>query len=466
MINMNNLKTLYEKNKDVKFRTFEFQRTIHVIYDEGLINTDDLENFITTKLEIAVQQHPDLMQSNFLDIQEITFQIDDIDQNLFSGKLIIIDGKRLYSLNLIQSPSRNPEQSNIDITISGPRDSFVENLQINAALIRKRLKTNSLKYETYTVGRRSKTTVGLFYIDDIINDDLLADIQSRIRKIDIDAIVSASEFRSFLYQDKASAVPLATYTQRPDYCVSSLLAGKFVILLDNFNTATVGPTTLPFFTDFSDDVNDHYLSTILNRIIYFFCLGLSLYLMGFILALYTYDPGQLPITILSNMISMRKGIILPVHLEILFATFLFELFRIAGTRLPAGISATLLVIGGVLLGQITIASGLISYDIMLLTSLSIICTYSISNNLSLNNLVTIMKWVVFLFALTLGSYGFILAFILITAYFASKESFGVPLTTPLAPLSLKNLPKMFLARNYAKKTTRSYYNQTKDKKNQ
>ena len=458
------LKEIYTRNKDVKFRKFYFQRQIDVFYDEGMCNTSDLENFLALKLKEEVLVHEDLLKSTFLDIQKINPHIEDIDLNLFSGKIIIYDNNQYYALNTIKSPSRSPDQSNIDITISGPRDSFVENLQTNIALIRKRLKTNTLKYETFIIGKKTKTSVGLLYIDDIINPNLLNTIKTKIKNIQCDAIVSTSEFRSYLYDNPKTALPLATYTQRPDYCVSSLLAGKFVILLDNFNTATIGPVTLSFFTDFSDDVNDHYLSTILNRIIYFFCFGISIYLMGFVLALYTYNPEQLPITILSNMISMRKGIILPVQLEITFATFLFELFRIAGTRLPAGISSTLLVIGGVMLGQITIACGLISYDIMFLAALTNICTYSISNNLSMNNVITILKWIVFLFSFVLGSYGFILAFIFISVYLCSKESFGVPITIPFAPLSIKNLPKIFLGRNYILKKKPAYYNQTQRKK--
>lgn len=458
---ISDLKEIYARNKDVKFRDFYYQRKITVIYNEGLCNTSDIENFLSQRLEIEVNQHENLLKSNFLDIQVVKDDLKTIDQNLFSGKIIVYDCQ-FYTINTIKAPSRNPEQSNIDITISGPRDSFVENLQTNAALIRKRLKTHTLKYETFVIGNRSQTTVGLFYIDDIINPALLNDIKRRIKAINCDAIVSTSEFRSYLYENETSALPLATYTQRPDYCVSSLLAGKFVILLDNFNTATVGPVSLPFLTDFSDDVNDHYVSTILNRLIYFFCFALSIYLMGFVLALYTFNPEQLPITILANMITMRKGVILPVSIEIIFATFLFELFRIAGTRLPAGISSTLLVIGGVMLGQITIACGLVSYDIMFLTALTNICTYSISNNLSVNNVVTVLKWVVFVFSLTLGSYGFILAFITITAYLASKESFGVPITVPFAPISFKHLPQIFLSRNYPLKKERPYYNQTQD----
>ena len=119
-----------------------------------------------------------------------------------------------------------------------------------------------------------------------------------------------------------------------------------------------------------------------------------------------------------------------------------------------------------MLGQITIACGLISYDIMFLSALTNICTYSISNNLSVNNVVTILKWIVFLFSFTLGSYGFILSFIAITAYLAGKESFGVPITVPFAPMSIKNIPKIFLGRNYPFKTKRPYYNQTQDEVNQ
>lgn len=459
------LKERYSKNGDVKFKHLDMERPLELFFAEGLIHTRDIENFIIGTLESIVCRHENLLESHLLQIEELKQDFQLIDQRLFSGMLIIIDGKKIYALNLISQPSRNPEQSNIDITISGPRDSFVENIQTNAALIRKRLKSESLKYETFTVGRRSQTLVGLFYIDDIIDMKLIDEIRSRISSINVDAIISASQFRSFLYEDEKTALPLATYTQRPDYCVTSLLAGKFVILLDNFNNATIGPVTLPFFTDFSDDVNDHYLTTVLNRFIYFISLGISLYLMAFVLALYTYNPDQLPIIMLANMISMRKGVILPVPLEILFATFLFELFRIAGTRLPAGISATLLVIGGVLLGSITIATGLISYDIMFLTSFSIICNYSISNNLSLNNMVTFLKLVVFLLCLTFGAYGFILSVIWITTYFCTKRSFHQPFMSPLAPLHLKDLPKMFLGRNYTPKSMRNESMRTKDVQN-
>ena len=35
-------------------------------------------------------------------------------------------------------PNRNPEETNIEVTVKGPRDNFIEDLSINIALIRKR----------------------------------------------------------------------------------------------------------------------------------------------------------------------------------------------------------------------------------------------------------------------------------------------------------------------------------------
>lgn len=62
---------------------------------------------------------------------------------------------------------------------------------MNIAIIRKRLPTNSLSVEKYIVGRRSKTTVALLYMNDIANDQILHSIRKQIQEIDTDIIISA-----------------------------------------------------------------------------------------------------------------------------------------------------------------------------------------------------------------------------------------------------------------------------------
>ncbi len=173
--------------------------------------------------------------------------------------------------------------------------------------------------------------------------------------------------------------------------------------------------------------------------------------MGFIIAIYCFHPQELPILWLSNILSIQKGMVLPVYLEIIFATLLFELFRAAGTRLPAGISSTLLVIGSVLLGQNVIASGFIGYDIMFLCAINIICNYSVSNNISFNSIITIFKIFIFIASATLGLYGFILSSIAICLYITSQKSFDKDMVNPALFISFKNFFKIFQSSNFKRK---------------
>ncbi len=464
---LENLLTHYQQVSDVLHKTLSYRnQNIEIFFSPGLCNVRELDDFIIPRLEDSLKKESISLENDsslFLELFDKK-SLEEVDNYIFMGYIVLLYEEKLYRLNLADVPKRDPEQSIIDITISGPRDSFVEDIDTNMALIRKRIKSATLKSEPFTIGRRSQTRVKLLYIDDITNDVLLSRVRNHISKIDIDAVASASQFRNAIATKKTSIFPTLTYTTRPDYCVTSLLNGRVCILVDNINSAAIAPVTLSFFTNFSDDVSDNYVTTIFNRTLYMTSLFISLFLMSFLLAIYSYDPQLIPFTFLSNIIASRKGVIVPVDLEILLATFLFEVFRAAGTRLPAGISSTLLVIGGILLGQITISSGLIGPDIMFFSALSIICTYTISNNVSFNGSIAIIKMIVFALAWCFGLFGFICSFLFFVIYMANLKSYGVPILTPVSPFILTDAIRAFLPRSMIKKEKRPTYLNTKDKK--
>ncbi len=74
----------------------------------------------------------------------------------------------VYFIDISERPERQPEESNTEDSIKGPNDGFTENLATNIALVRKRLRTQSVNYETFIIGRRSQTEVGLLYMQDVI----------------------------------------------------------------------------------------------------------------------------------------------------------------------------------------------------------------------------------------------------------------------------------------------------------
>ena len=64
----------------------------------------------------------------------------------------------LFSSNIAKKPNRNPEETNIEVPIRGPRDNFIEDISVNIALIRKRLPTNSLCVEKFEIRKTIKNS--------------------------------------------------------------------------------------------------------------------------------------------------------------------------------------------------------------------------------------------------------------------------------------------------------------------
>ena len=144
-MNIEQLQQYYQSTGDILFKK---THRYSLIYCEGLCDNKLIEKEILSKLNHFYFKKQ--LFSNLLTVEPLkTNTYQEFDELLFSGFAILYYHKHYYSLNLINAPKRTPDQSNIDITITGPKDSFIENLETNVALIRKRLKTHALHNEYY-----------------------------------------------------------------------------------------------------------------------------------------------------------------------------------------------------------------------------------------------------------------------------------------------------------------------------
>src|SRR5699024_11598454 len=101
--------------------------------------------------------------------------------------IIMIDGVACaMTVETIGGEQRAIEEPVSETLIRGPRSGFVENIQTNLALIRRRAKESDLRFKTYNVGTRSKTTIDISYVEIIINSKYLEEAKKRIESIDID----------------------------------------------------------------------------------------------------------------------------------------------------------------------------------------------------------------------------------------------------------------------------------------
>ncbi len=196
--------------------------TYTIIYCIGLCDTERIDKEIIPELEYVLnnktaeqlknEQLTHLLAKRVL--KTCTSEAD-FTTNIFSGQLgIYIEDKNntTYMLDLANHPKRTPDEPNTEISIRGPKDGFIEDLETNIALIRKRLKTNSLIYKEFKIGKRTNTKVGLFYINDIAKKDVIEEVVDRLNDVDINGLHNASQLEELLARKKFFLFPIFQYS--------------------------------------------------------------------------------------------------------------------------------------------------------------------------------------------------------------------------------------------------------------
>jgi hypothetical protein len=441
------LKGWFEGSKDVIIEKQQIGKGMHslpflIVYCQSLIDTNELRGTIFPHLYEALENGfkgdaKELEHNIVFPLTVLTPDLsqENIAQKIFEGELIFFlpKFKLAYSIKLAKFPARSVEQPSTEVTLKGGRDGFVEELQTNLGLIRKRLKTCSLNYDEFVIGARSKTRVAVLYIKDVISQDVLGQVQSRLKEINVDGVVSSTQIEDLISDRTYSIFPLLEYTGRPDYAVNCLLNGRFIILVEGSPTASIGPVTLPFFVNNAEDQYSTSPFASFARILRIFSILVSLFLPGFWISLAAFHPDQIPYTLLATLSLSRSGVPLPAALEGFVMLFLFELLREAGLRVPSTVGQTLSVVGGLIIGQAAISAGFASPGIVVMMAISVVSTFTLVNQ-SLTGTISILRYFVYILSSFLGVVGLIFAVFIIIIHLVNLRSFGIPFMTPYSPL--------------------------------
>ncbi|TCP61819.1 spore germination protein [Baia soyae] len=436
-LNESTLRKLFQKSPDVHFQEYlvgEPSQRVLLIFCSGMVDPETVTHLLLDRINQfldTLDPHDEITDTlvqeklHVPNVQEIHLASEVISE-VFSGKSILYfeNTDYLFSTNLSKRPQRNPEESKMEVTIKGPRDNFIEDLTTNIALVRKRLKTNSMCVEFFEVGRRSKTTISLLYMDDIANPGLLENIRKKIEAIDIDAIYGGNQLME-LIEDNGRLFPLHNYTGRPDFVVQSLLSGRVVILLDGVAYAIIIPSNILLQLKTAEDSEYTAIYSSLARFLRFIGVFIATLLPSFWVAVTGFHQNQIPFALLTTIIESRMGVPLPIPLEALLMLILFELFREAGLRLPIAIGQTLSVVGGLIIGDAAIQAGLTSPVTVVVIAVSTIATFTLVNQ-SIIGAISILRVLSLILASIFGLFGFCLSFFFILIYLASLQTFGYP----------------------------------------
>lgn len=406
---------------------------------EELVHINDVERKTYKVKEII---HNRLVHQQ---VESIEY-LDEVADQVLSGLIVIlIEGEDSgFVVDMRSYPGRNPEEPDTEKVVRGARDGYVENIIVNTALTRRRIRDERLRNEIFQVGERSKTDICVSYIKDIADPDLVDIIKKEIQNIKIDGITMADKtVEEFLVKQGFNPYPLVRFTERPDVAATHLLEGHVVIMVDTSPSVIITPTTFFHHVQHVEEYRQSPAVGTFVRWVRFLGIFASLFLLP-LWFLMVLEPSMLPEQI--SFVGPNEQSNIPIVIQIFLADIGVEFLRLAAIHTPTALSTAMGLIAAVLIGQIAIDVGLFVPEVILYVAVAAIGSFTTpSYELSVANKIVrlILLALVAMFKLP----GLVIGGTIFIVFLAGIRSLNTPYLWPFIPFSPKALFMILIRRS-------------------
>jgi spore germination protein len=435
------LRVVFKDCGDIEFRTFDAGGyKALLIYLEGMVDTENLERNILKPLmsqTSPTNANTENLKNLLTDMTVISEHILGaasvtiltkasiaIDAVMTGNAILLLDGlAEVLSVAAAKYTKRGVSNSDNEYVLQGPNEAFNETLTDNIVLIRRRARDTNLKVHIQQLGERTKTSIGVLYVANLIKPGLLEEVERRIGLIKIDKILAASAIEEFLIDHPWSPFPQTQKTERPDKILAAVYEGRVAIIVDGTPVALLIPCTYNVLMQTSDDYTIQPIIASLIRFTRSAAAFLAIYLPAIYVAVVSYHPGMLPTTMAISIAELRARTPFPSFLEAIMMEILLELFQEAIVRLPLKLAGAASMIGAFVIGTTVVQSGLINPLLVVVISTTAIASYSMpSYAFSMA-----LRWAripMLILSSILGLYGVIIGVLAVTIHLSSLRSFG------------------------------------------
>lgn len=446
----NKLKDLFKDANDFVIKKITMSEDINlmIVYIDGIISNEILDLDILKPLMIDSKNIKTINNKSLINIlKERLISVGDIDTTdnfiksidsiLVGNVVIFINGFDVsLTVNSKGWESRGVAEPETEAVVRGPREGFTESLRTNTSLMRRKIKTHNLKFETIKLGKYSKTDVCICYIKDLVNEEVLKEVRKRIKRINIDAILESGYIEAFIEDEPYSIFPTVGNSEKPDVVAGKLLEGRVAIFCDGTPFALTVPFLLIESIHASEDYYSRTYFASLVRFARVIALFLTTLLPSFYVALISFHADVIPFKLLLNITSSREGLPFSAFSEALFMSLSFELLREAGIRMPRPIGQAVSIVGALILGEAAVKAGIASNLMIMVTALTAISSFLIP---PMGGSVPILR-ILFLFpANILGFLGVFISIFMLLIHLCSIESFKISYLSPFTPIDINGL---------------------------
>lgn len=446
VINSATIKEIFQKSTDVLVRPFQiksdYNLSLTVFCVDGLVNSQVFD--LTIIKPLATEDGPKhcptqaaLFEYFFQNggayhaFASETTDINKLITCVMSGMvgLIFDDLQKAILFDVRTFDKRSISEPAEEGVMKGAKDSFIEVLRTNTALIRRRIRSPYLVIEQMYVGKQSRTDVALVYLTNICDLKLVDKVRKQLQSIDIDNIAAASFIEEYIVPPKQTLMPQIMYTQRPDRCCSNLTDGRIAIVVDGIPFVYILPCQLPMLFQSPEDYSENFIASSAFRLLRYITVLVSLLLPAFYIAITTFHNQLLPVQMILSIQEAKAKVPFSSWIEVLGLLFSFEILIEAGLRLPKPVGQAMSIVGGLVVGQAAVSANIISPVVVIIVALTGIAGFTVPNQ-DLAIALRISRFVLGILAAFAGFFGVMIGMIFICLHLCSLDSFGVAYLTP------------------------------------
>lgn len=447
MENMVKVRALSQNSTDLLERQIEVSGVpVAILMCEGMVNLQLFTQILVRPLtELSLENADGEAVARWVSRQTVLsgdqkefFTYDELFSFLMAGFVVLlIDGvDRGIACGMQGYSFRSVSEPSTEMNITGSREGFVEPIRVNQTMIRRRLRSPSLKFEMYPIGEKSRTDICLVYLTDTADPRMVEEVKRRLGKLSSDILLSQGYLRPYLEGQPLSPFSSVGTTERPDTLCAKINEGRIGILVDGTPFALVVPYLFEEHFQSMDDYSyrPYYGSFI--RLLKYFAFLLSIFLPGGYVAITSFSPEMLPDSLLFNIAASEQQTPFSMMTEALVIHLIYEIMREAGLRLPRPVGHAVSIIGALVIGDAAVKAGIIGSSMVMVVALTALSSFVVP---SLYEPAAILKFVFILVGGTWGLFGISVGFVLLLTNLCTLESLGVPVMAPLSPCAPADL---------------------------